>query len=279
MLFRVIGVRAGTPNPITTLLLTRSFQSFPWLILRVFYWVKFMNMQNLSAAQYKTMSSLEISELTGKPHNDVLKDIRRVLAEAGIGEGKFSHTYFSSQNKELPCFNLPRRECDLVISGYSVKYRLAIIDRWQELESVQTKLPTTYLEALEHLVQSEKQRMALAERIESDRPKVEFAMAVRNLNGSCKVEEFAKVIGYGRNKMFSELRAAGYLQANNQPYQRYIDSGYFVVIENTPFVDRDGNSHPSFTTRITGKGQVALEKKFRKSPKNGLVLLQGGVSA
>jgi hypothetical protein len=158
-----------------------------------------MSTQNhIALAQYKTMSSLEISELTGKPHNDVLKDIRRVLAEAGIGEGKFSHTYFSSQNKELPCFNLPRRECDLVISGYSVKYRLAM------------------------------------------------------------------------------LRAAGYLQANNQPYQRYIDSGYFVVIENTPFVDRDGNSHPSFTTRITGKGQVALEKKFRKSPKNGLVLLQGG---
>jgi phage regulator Rha-like protein len=81
------------------------------------------------------MSSLEIAELTGKDHADVLKDIRRILAEAEIGDGKFSGSYLSSQNKELPCYNLPRRECDLVISGYSVKYRLAIIDRWHFLES------------------------------------------------------------------------------------------------------------------------------------------------
>jgi Rha family phage regulatory protein len=82
-----------------------------------------------------TMSSLEIAKLTGKQHNDVLKDIRRILAEVEIGEGGFSHTYLSSQNKQLPCFKLPRRECDLIIAGYSAKYRLAIIDRWQELEN------------------------------------------------------------------------------------------------------------------------------------------------
>jgi len=65
------------------------------------------------AGKAVTMSSLEIAELTGKPRNDVLKDIRRILADAGIGEGEFSLTYKSSQNKELPCYRLPRRECDL----------------------------------------------------------------------------------------------------------------------------------------------------------------------
>ena len=74
------------------------------------------------------------------------RDIRKILEEAEIGEGKFSGSYLSSQNKELPCFNLPSRECDLVIAGYSVKYRLAIIDRWQELEA--SKTPKTFSEAL-----------------------------------------------------------------------------------------------------------------------------------
>jgi phage regulator Rha-like protein len=83
----------------------------------------------------QTMSSLEIAELTGKQHKHVLADIRRTLEEAGISADGFSAVYKNQQDRDTPCFNLPRRECDLVISGYSVPYRLAIIDRWQELES------------------------------------------------------------------------------------------------------------------------------------------------
>ncbi len=71
-------------------------------------------------------------ELTGKDHKNVLRDIANVLKEAGIGQLKFESSYLSPQNKSLPCFNLPRLECDLVVSGYSVKYRMAIIKRWQE---------------------------------------------------------------------------------------------------------------------------------------------------
>jgi Rha family phage regulatory protein len=108
-----------------------------------------MELAKISASQ--TMSSLEIAALTGKEHSDVLKDIRRILEEAEIGLGGFTSSYKNSQNKEQPCFNLPRRECDLVVSGYSVKYRLAIIDRWQELEAMQVqvhKVPQTLSEAL-----------------------------------------------------------------------------------------------------------------------------------
>jgi anti-repressor protein len=64
--------------------------------------------------------------------------------------------------------------------------------------------------------------------------------------------------------MFAKLREDGYLMSNNQPYQEFVERGLFVVIENTPFTDRDGRTHPTFTTRITGKGQVALEKRYRK---------------
>jgi len=82
----------------------------------------------------ETMSSLEIAKLTGKDHDKVMLDIKRVLIEVGIGHATFSDSYLSKQNKELPLYKLPRRECDLVVSGYSAPYRLAIIDRWQELE-------------------------------------------------------------------------------------------------------------------------------------------------
>lgn len=83
----------------------------------------------------KTMSSLEIAELTGKAHNDVLKDIRRILAAGDIDEGRFSSIYRDGMNREKLCYNLPRLECDLVITGYSIPYRVAILRRWQELEA------------------------------------------------------------------------------------------------------------------------------------------------
>ena len=97
------------------------------------------------------ISSMEIASLTGKRHGHVMRDIEKVLAEAGIGHSKFGESYFNSQNKEQPCYFLPRRECDLVMSGYSVPYRLLIIDRWRELEAMvkqPLEIPRTYGEAL-----------------------------------------------------------------------------------------------------------------------------------
>lgn len=82
-----------------------------------------------------------------------MADIRRILLEAEINPAEFLAVYKDQQLIDRPCYNLPRRECDLVISGYSVKYRLAIIDRWHELESQKQKqLPQTYLSALKELV-------------------------------------------------------------------------------------------------------------------------------
>ena len=217
--------------------------------------------------QALTMSSLEIAKLTGKDHSHVLRDIKAVLNEAGIGESKFGGSYLSQQNKQLPCYNLPYRETNLIISGYSVKHRLAIIDRWQELESQQSlKLPdfTNPAEAARAWAEQFEEKTKALLKIEQDKPKVEFAERVRNMQGSCKIGDFAKAIGMGRNTLFKQLREDGILMAGNLPYQRFIDDGRFIVIEQTPFTDSSGKDHPSFTTYITGKGQVWLEKKYRE---------------
>ena len=84
-----------------------------------------------------TMSSREIAELCNKRHFHVMRDIRDILGEAEIDETKFGATYTDSQNREKPCYELPKREAILVVSGYVAKYRLLIIDRWQELETKQ----------------------------------------------------------------------------------------------------------------------------------------------
>ena len=85
----------------------------------------------------KTMSSLEIAELTGKRHADVMRDIRTMLRDLGQGLSNFAQAYRHPQNgQEFPCFNLPRDLTFTLVTGYSIPLRKKVIDRWMELEEV-----------------------------------------------------------------------------------------------------------------------------------------------
>lgn len=90
----------------------------------------------LPAAMPLTMSSLEIAGLTGKRHDHVARDIKKMLlALHGEGAPKFGGTYLDNQGKERPLYSLPQRECLILVSGYSIAMRARIIDRWRELEA------------------------------------------------------------------------------------------------------------------------------------------------
>jgi len=128
-------------------------------------------------------------------------------------------------------------------------------------------LPTNFVEALEFLVVAEKTKLVLIEKIETDKPLVEFAIAVSEAGG-CSIGEFAKILkikGVGRNTLFKMLIELGYLMpnTNNAPYQKYINSGLFERIELTPYRNSYGKLVPAFKTVITGKGQIAIEKRLR----------------
>ena len=137
--------------------------------------------------------------------------------------------------------------------------------------SVTPQLPQTYIEALEALVESEKVKLAQAKQLEEQRPKVEFATQVTNSEDCIDVGDFAKAIQnenikMGRNKLFAWLRDNKYLMEDNVPYQKYINNGYFRVIETvkeTDFCDR-----VYVKTLITGKGQIELLKRLKKNSFN-----------
>ena len=93
-----------------------------------------MNIVNFGA-EVRTMTSREIAELTGKQHKDVLYDIRKMLDELGLSSADFSAQYKDSTGRTLPCFNLPKRETLILVSGYSTAMRAKIIDRWDDLET------------------------------------------------------------------------------------------------------------------------------------------------
>lgn len=98
-------------------------------------------MNELAIFDKDRMSSLEIAQRTGKEHFHVLRDIKKMLVELypEEGESKFGCSYLTEQNKPQPYFNLPKRECLILASGYSVNLRASIIDRWQELEDAEAQ--------------------------------------------------------------------------------------------------------------------------------------------
>ena len=59
------------------------------------------------------MTSIEIAEVTGKPHNDVLKAIRAMEpAWKKVNGGNFSLVEYKDAKGEMrPCFELTKTEC------------------------------------------------------------------------------------------------------------------------------------------------------------------------
>jgi phage regulator Rha-like protein len=81
-----------------------------------------------------TMSSREISELTGKRHPDVKRDIVSMLAELQEDVSTFAHTYLDRSNRSQVEYRLDREHTDCLLTGYSALLRMRVIRRWKELE-------------------------------------------------------------------------------------------------------------------------------------------------
>lgn len=72
------------------------------------------------------MSTREIADRTKKDHFHVMRDFREMCEGLGVDASKFGGYYFASNGKENPCFNLPKRECMILVSGYSIPLRAAM---------------------------------------------------------------------------------------------------------------------------------------------------------
>ena len=97
------------------------------------------------------------------------------------------------------------------------------------------------------------------------KPKADFFDAVADSKSAIPMNEVAKVLGvhgYGRNNLFEFLRNDGILDRNNIPYQRYVDCGWFRVIEQA--YTKNGEKHINFKTLVYQKGVDAIRKRILK---------------
>ena len=221
-----------------------------------------------NAPMTMTMTSREIAELTGKEHKNVLVDIRKMLEDLDLSSADFSAQYKDSTGRTLPCFNLPKRETMILVSGYSIPMRARIIDRWQELEGTAPKpVELSRMDILKLAMESEEARIKAEAQLAIAAPKAQFHDAVSEAINCQSVQEIAKVLGTGPNRLFKFLREEGLLMRDNLPYQQYLDSGYFRVVEKQ-YNDGRGESYTYTRTLVTGKGLAYIQKRL-----NGLKAL------
>ncbi|ROL75728.1 phage antirepressor protein [Pseudomonas protegens] len=130
---------------------------------------RFQSSQNVA----RTMSSVEIAELTGKLHKNVLADIRSMLAELEIDSADFSAQYKDSTGRFLPCFNLDREMTDTLLTGYSAKMRLAVVRRWRELEAVIAQpRELSRMDLIQLAFEAEQARLQLTIQVEAQATKI-----------------------------------------------------------------------------------------------------------
>ena len=101
--------------------------------------------------------------------------------------------------------------------------------------------------------------------IEEMKPKAEFFDTVADSKTAISMNEVAKVLnikGYGRNNLFEFLRENKVLDRWNVPYQRYIDNGWFRVIEQK----YQKNGEPVITTKTLAyqKGVDGIRRMIAK---------------
>lgn len=136
----------------------------------------------------------------------------------------------------LLSLNCAKELCMLANNAKGKQARQYFIRCEEALKQIgKPQLPTTYIEALEAHLQSEKERLLLAGKLEKARPKLAAFDSLINKDGLIPAKVLADNLalkGVNAHKIFVYLTARGFFYKENNkflPYKKYIEQGFFSV--------------------------------------------------
>ncbi|ATP12446.1 MULTISPECIES: Rha family transcriptional regulator [Bartonella] len=229
------------------------------------------NFQNTTV---QTMSSREIAELCGKRHDHVMRDIKKMLEELNapkFGVVDFSGYYLDSKGESRPCYNLPKRECLILVSGYSTALRAKIIDRWQELEKqaitpqIDYSSPKAMIGFLNYLQGQIDQKDTI---IEDLTPKAMALESLQRHDGLFGLTEAAKILEMQPKQFIQFLQQKGWVYrraagGNLLPYQDKIQK-QLMDCPTITLQTASGIEKVIPCAKITTKGIGVLSEEIKK---------------
>lgn len=217
----------------------------------------------------QTMSSREIAHLTGKQHQHVRRDIEAMAEGLKIDPSIFGRIYRDARNREQREYALPRRECLILVSGYSVELRARIIDRWEDLERRERPaLPDLNNPATLRLLLADyaNDKIALEEQVAELVPKADALDRIATADGSMCITDAAKTLQVQPKAAFQFLRAHRWIYSRQGggdiAYQDKLASG--LLEHKTTTIHRsDGSEKVTTQVRVTPKGLARLAKELQ----------------
>lgn len=199
----------------------------------------------------RNISSLEVAEMVGREHKEVLRDIRNIISQLGESKNAQSYfiesTYHNSQNKELPRYLLTKKGCELygtrMTGEKGTQFAVKYINRFNEMEEhIQQQLPGDPVElALQTSLKNYQEIKSIKGDVEylKDHMRIDGAQEFA-LNSQGKAKVFEVIGGYdsyaynavGR-KVFAELwrdfkRHFKLPRYSELPKTKFDDAVYFI---------------------------------------------------
>ena len=237
-----------------------------------------------------TMSSREIASLTNKRHDHICRDIRAILVALLGGQdadyirnpnlGYLTNQHVSCNqydfnNPNAWEYHISRRYTEILITGYDIKRRTAVIDRLYELEEAnkqsQLRIPTSKELALMVIkAEEENERLSfenktLGSQLEEMKPTVAaFDRIATKTEGSMCVTDTAKHLQVHPKKFFQELHAMGwiYKRTGSHHWLGYQDKVKQGLLEHkiTTVSKSDGSEKIVEQVLVTPKGLAKLSQ-------------------
>lgn len=211
--------------------------------------------------------SRNVSDVFNKQHRHVLESIRNLEKDVpNFRQMFFEATMPDSYGREQIVYFMNRDGFTLLAMGFTgseaMKWKLKYIEAFNSLEKVWNSPEQVMARALK---MADKTIDGLKAKLLEMKPKAEFFDAVADSKTAISMNEVAKVLnikGYGRNNLFEFLRNSKVLDRWNVPYQRYVDNGWFRVIEQ----HYQKNGEPIVTTKtlVYQKGVDGIRKMIEK---------------
>ena len=165
-------------------------------------------------------------------------------------------------------YNLTKEGVLQLAARYDAVVRFKLIEKATKTrEYTQKELLLMQLESIEKIEKLQFENKEQAQQLIEQAPKVEFYNDVTGSETTAEIGTVAKILGFknvGRNILFDILRKQGILKSDNIPYQKYVDNGYFRVIESKWNDYITGDVKISFKTVVYQKGIEYIAKLLRE---------------
>lgn len=208
------------------------------------------------------MTSREIADLVESRHDKVKQSIERLVSKGVIQSppmGNFKNIN-NVEGFEYVFVGLQgKRDSFVVVAQLSPVFTAALVDRWQQLEDGQVKLPQTLPEALRLAADLAEQNALLL-------PKAMVADQLVASDEEVNLTMAAKLLDIAPHKFTRELAARGWVYKRPgsrhwTAYQDKINSGYLYHKFNV-YTKPDGSAGADPQVMLTTKGLAKLNQIF-----------------